>query len=252
MSELLSKIDVSAEVVARRATIINSVLKYGLKSSEQLQKEGSPYFGSFDDSPSEFISFMLLLPPNTYKNQQDFLKALDRVLYHDTLSVLPVMAERKGSYMGNDVISKVYNLRNSSGLGIKQDEENVLERRVSSSFIVLINESMETLREKSKRWSSGRNMTDGIEILGKPKDGCSISPNRFSYLLFPEDVGGQYGNEQENVVIIKRKIKRKLFNRGIQLSVPDYESAILEILEETNDPLWIHGVRLPNEEDVTH
>jgi len=48
---------------------------------------------------------------------------------------------------------------------------------------------------------------------------------------------------------VNGNINRRLFHGDI-LTIPDYETEIKKILQEQNKPLWIHGVRLPTQEDL--
>ena len=51
------------------------------------------------------------------------------------------------------------------------------------------------------------------------------------------------------VRVIKKEITRMVSRN--KLRVPDFEGELLEILKNSRTSLWVHGVRLPTEEDVT-
>lgn len=255
MSEVLSRIDVAAEVASQRAAIINGVLRDGVKSAKRLKEEGKPYFGSFDKSPRELISFRLLLPLDRYESPENLNATLNDVLYLRGISVLPVMAERQDR--DSDVIDEAYSSYFSYGKPYQMNDQvvKILERRASSSFILVISESMDELMRKMRGYPLG-SISSAIEEVGSSREN-RISPDKFSHLLFPEDIWNQYQAKRRNIdnaeiKIVKRKIERNLFTRNIPLKVPDYEGVLLEILKEHKQALWIHGVRLPNEEDVWH
>ncbi len=260
--EKLSQIDASTEVAVRRAEIIKSILTTGLKSSDLLQKEGVPYFGSFDLASNNFISFRLIFPRHLYDTPKDFFSNLEHILYLRGISVLPVMAERQGGrfFQSNDHVRHAYGY-SSSPMTMEKGEKTAiikaLEPRVSSSFIIVINETMEALIEKSRRFlfTSAKERFESLERLVQLKE-KKILPDRFSYLIFPKALWDEYQNQgikignDFQVRIAKRSVQRTLFEGKLQLAVPDYESAILEILKKRGEPIWVHGVRLPTEEDI--
>ena len=248
----------SIEVAARRAEIVNSVLTDGLKSAEVLQQEGRSYFGSFDFGPREFISFRLMLP---HKAFPEFSSTLRDALYLRGISVLPVMAERQGRFTpANDHVDRAYDFSSGTWSGEeKKVVRQVLEPRISSSFLIVVNETMGNLIEKSRRFifSSEKERLRALEHLGRLQI-SRMPSDRFSYLVFPQSVWNEYQgrqthlNENSQVRLVKRKIKRTLFEKKLVLTIPDYEGALLKILEERGEPIWVHGVRLPTEDDLLH
>lgn len=260
MLEALHGVDILTQIRIRRAAIIDSVLQDGLKTSKQLQEKGEPFFGSFDHSPNDFISFRLMFPPTIQNSFPDSHPTLDEALYQRGVSVLPVMAERPGVRHNSDPVNLAYSFHDVPWAGEEEEERvrQVLESRISSSFLVVVNETMEELYRKSRRFlfSSAKERFEELENIGRLKE-SRISPDRFSYLVFPEEVFDEYKGKEEflnefKIKVIKSKIKRDLFQRKMKLTIPDYESALLEILEERKEPIWVHGVRLPNKEDVSH
>ncbi|MDO8620727.1 MAG: hypothetical protein Q7R31_00360 [Candidatus Levybacteria bacterium] len=256
MSEVLPKINATAEVAAQRAEIINSILKDGLKSAGRLRRESSLYFGSGDLSPKDFISFRLIFPPHLHENLQAFSNNLEDALYLRNISVLPVMTERPSYRLKEpDPIDQLpaWSQEEVDKNGAKE----ILEARISSSFLIVINETMDELMKKSSHFlfTSRKERFEGLETIGKPKEHI-VPSDRFSYLIFPQTVWANYQNQKiqtdRNIRtrLVAQSIKRKLLTRTLSLSVPDYESALLEILNERKEPIWIHGVRLPTEDDI--
>lgn len=132
--------------------------------------------------------------------------------------------------------------------------KKILEQRIGSSFIAVMIEEMEKVKEKLSRWLIPKDdISSAIEEVGRPSN---ISPNKLSYLLFPKGIWDQYKDKQIKpanlkVKIVEDSVRRELFDGVISLLVPDYESTIVEILREQKEPIWIHGVRLPNEADLS-
>lgn len=260
MNERSTVVDISAGVATRRVAIISSILKDGLKSSAQLEKEGKSFFGSVDHVPNNFISSRLVFPQNTYKDFSDSPVTFYGALYERGVSVLPVMAERPGVRHKSDPVNLAYSFHDVPWAGEEEKErvKQVLESRISSSFLVVVNETMKELYGKSKNFifSSAKERFEKLEYIGRLKE-STIFPDRFSYLIFPQDVWDGYRSQSNideclKIKLVRSGVKRKLFNRKLSLMLPDYESALVEILEERKEPIWVHGVRLPNEEDMSH
>ena len=212
-----------------RSEIINDVISNGLKPSVILKNEGKPYLPSFDGKPMPFVSGVTFSPQTDYLDKDAFLKDLRGELYFGPNSILPVIAERRNyPYWGwVDYKWSDYDVLDS-----------IVSQRTKSSFLVVCDlDDFET-----------------IFVMGK------VLPNKFLYLVFPKNIISEFNqitNEGASTSvltkIVDQEIEADMFGHfGLQkiIKVPDYEGAILEILEERAKPIWVHGVRLPTEEDL--
>lgn len=261
MTERLPKVDSSSIVAEKRRAIINSILTKGLKSSRLLTKQNEPYFGSGDYEPRDFVSFRLIIPPTLHADPKIFSVNLENVLYLRGISVLPVMTERKVirdplfASLGDLYVPTI-----TQEKIVKNGTKHALEKRIASSFLIVICDTIDNLTKKGGHFfhTSEEEKLMHLEYRGRPKEE-EIPPNRFSYLLFPKAIWEQYKNGQielsssgngAKIKVVKRTIERKLFERKITLTVPDYEGSLLEILRDHKEPIWVHGVRLPTKEDL--
>lgn len=143
-------------------------------------------------------------------------------LYLDISSVLPVIAERDNE-----------KIRETSQLPAE-----ILRDRLANSILVLV-------------------PSDKIEInvLNKYEVGAksSIPSNKFLAVITPEHLAAevkQLFSETKIPVLAVSNRKSKLFEKEIELTVPDYESEVRRWLSSSPVPLFLHGVRLPTESDV--
>jgi len=200
----------------KRAGIINSILLDGLRSSKELNMEGTHYFGSVDGSPGSLHGRIL----NNFSNPTE---QIGDALYAGGDSILPVMIEREREH-------KVY-------IDLSPDEKGLLTRRVCSVVLIVC--------KVPYYHDNKRIITNGI-----------MPTEKFSYLLFPDTIWQEtqpYLNlekiKEVPVRVIKKEITRMVSRN--KLRVPDFEGELLEILKNSRTSLWVHGVRLPTEEDVT-
>lgn len=203
-----------------RGEIIDDILENGLKSGRTLQTVGRQYLGSADAVPFGRVEGCLFRPSSHYRNLNVARTHISDSLYAGAYSIFPVLAERP-PHMREDL-----KLTSPNNLGA------TFAKRMASSFLVVCKSVGDTM--------------------SKSED--ELLPHHFAYLVFPEAVWQEY-SKKENSLGIPVKIVSKAMDRRAEvirrlLTIPDYESAILDILEEVNHPIWVHGVRLPTDDDV--
>ncbi len=211
-----------AELKAARAKIIDSVLSQGLLASSTVNDQGGEFFGSIDNKPIPNVMGRTLKPKEDYRDQADFESALAQALYWGDNSCLPVVVERAGEG------SEERHLFRST-----QAEKDRISERVFASFLVITN-------------SEGEPRFDKSEDQTRPQD--------FIAILFPDQVLRDYDPDltktgNQNVKSVTGTVSRGL-EMGDPIPVPDYESGIKKVLEETKTPIWIHAVRLPVAHDL--
>lgn len=227
MAEATDIKETLADVAQSRAGIIDSVLENGLKSSAKLKDLGLPHLPAVDKEPYSQIEGCVLHPRSSY-TEEEFSRAMQYVLYAGVRSVFPVLMERDSDHIG---LGKVE---------LSNDEKSTIEKRMQSSFLVVYPIDTKKLM--------------GSETMSE----AEVLPGLIKYVVFPEDVYKQYRG------VVKREIGphkvvgnvvRSVYRTNINakpdlLTVPDYEKALGEIVDEIGCPVWVHAVRLPTEEGV--
>ncbi len=212
-----------------RSAIIADILQNGLKSNETLTKEGRKYLGSNDKESSSLVEGVVISPPAYFSDIRLFFKDLHSALYQDGHAVLPVISERPGEKILSGDMEMI---------------KNKLSRRIVSSFLIVCN----------------------YNPLARTLYEDSVKSNQFSYLIFPDLICNetylilllQRTSEERKipVKVAKGTVKRDIVNQyqGFlaikDIEVPDYEKVIMDTLWKSWDPIWVHGVRLPINEDL--
>jgi len=213
---------VSEETIEARNNIIESIVTKGLVSGASLVSEmETGAFTSVDQADNEQVFGRTLLSPEQYRNEQHYIQSLAHLLYMTDNSVIPVLTERRGKSKEDNVLVKA-----------TVEEKNKISDRIWSSILVI---------------SKGSNQADELTRTSVPRDDIQC-------LLIPSNILEEYGDDKLARLGIPYKpvsaeIFRSLFH-GDKISVPDYETAISEVLQETGESIWIHGVRLPTEADL--
>ena len=207
-----------------QVAIIDDVLINGLKSARTLFGEGRLYLASADLPVNGFISGYRVY----------FRYQIKEALYESVDSIFPVVSERKGEKRNDGIYASKIN----------RSEKEILQKKMWSSFLVVSQLSTRT----------GSVVISGRETVNR------IYPEQFSWLIFPEDVWGEYSQTripgQELTIptkIVTRSIRRKIPS-GLKphlFELPDYETALKEVFAELDQPIWVHAVRLPIAEDLT-
>jgi hypothetical protein len=214
----------------RRNKIIVSVLTKGLKSSYGLDNN-SGFIGSGDNEKLKIISGRVIREAHANNSTEfhspieDYELDIQLGLYFNGYSVFPVLQERpwNGVYYRN----------------FYTDPHNadLLSKRCLSSFLVVC-----------KFDSQSTNISTSN----------SFYPNDFLGVIFPFKIWEEYGHQLDNIsnglkVITTNQITERIVGRlQTPIIVPDYES-ILRLLSRTESGAkWIHGVRLPTNEDMDH
>ena len=211
---------VSAEIVEARNQIIESIATNGLVSSAMLvSKYETQSFTSVDPSDNRVVFGRALRPASDYKDKQDFINSLAHLLYMTDNSIIPVITERRGQSKEDSYLFKA-----------SKESKRLMSERIWSSILVVC--------QGSKEQELTRESVNLTEIL---------------YLLIPADIVQGFGEEallQLGVPFktITAETYRSLFH-GDPISMPDYETALSQIVEEINASVWVHGVRLPAESD---
>lgn len=153
-------------------------------------------------------------------------KSVDQSLYGGMSSVLPCMVERSTE-------------RARGFTSFIKDE--VISRRASSSFLVTM--ELDAIKP------GGSMILDQTELRIKQD---RINPEKFQQVILPADLhrGNVQGLGVEEVKVNQRKAV--LNNQGFpeEVEVPDYESQVRRIASQSASPIFIHGVRVPDETDL--
>lgn len=222
------EIPTSPNVSELRARIINSVLNNGLKPASKLLREQTPHIPSNDADPYDMVEGWIIKPRRGLEKEQLFSR-INNVLYTNrSFSILGVLTER--------FQDEYYALR------LKYAEGRALaEGRMRSSFLVVYKFLGEPIDTKERvGWMEEE----------------ELKPENILYVVMPEDIYEDY-QKSHLAQEVKAPIKvvgfkeAKLFGLKVNsMQVPDYEQALVEIAQEADDEVWVHGVKLPTQEDV--
>lgn len=230
-----------------RAGIINSVLREGLKPSNQLKESDVFHMPSKDSAPYTEVEGCIVKPPEQYLSPDEYTRTLSESLYSGERSVLPVLLERDLDY---DFLEPFYDQLDRHYQKISRmttAQRAIVEERVASSFLLVY---------KVGSLPADLNHNGLIEAYGTEETG--LSSDAIAYIIFPKAILDQYrssGRAKElhsrPIKVIGDSVKRKLmWLKYNTFQVPNYERAIKEVLKETNEPIWVHGVRLPTQADL--
>lgn len=233
--------EVKPNLLDLRRQIIESVLKNGLKSTQQLKREALAHLPSMNGLGGvREVEGCVIKPPTQHPNQESFNQALQNVLYPGDHSIFPVLIER-----GFDPSNLDYFYGNRYGRHLTRmlaSEKKDAEERMRSSFLVIYKFKPDELEDLEE-----------TEFLGEG-DQDFLSPDDFAYLVFPREVYEEAKgllNGRVPVKIVDKFVKRKVLGLKVNtFSVPDYETTLTEIAQELGGPIWIHAVRLPTETDM--
>lgn len=214
------------KLARRRGAIIDDILQGGLKPSAQLVKEDRLYFGSADTELSTVVSGIHITPASSKPRERyQQYEELRKSLHSPANSVFSVIGERLGE----------------SPFSTDHANNPNYAQRLSASFIAVC---------RFKRIGAPRER-HGIFFHAREE---TIPPENFVYLIFPQAIWEEYchngGNAQSNAVptsIIEGKRREEMLG---PYNVPDYQSGVWSVMNEVNDYVWIHGVRLPTLEDL--
>ncbi len=219
--DFLKRREQPVTVLDARRQLIDTIMTEGLHSSASLKQRGREYLGSIDRKTLPFIFGRILLPPDRYKHGATLQRALEHALYTSDNSVLPVITERPGeSTVDRQLIKST------------PTERDKISRRATGSFLVVCNASPN-------------------DDMTRTEDETTL--DKFSYILMPQEVLDDYNVDTITGKGVRVKsvgtVERSLL-RGDRVKVPDYEGALKDVIKELDTPVWIHGVRLPVEEDL--
>lgn len=208
-----------------REGIIRSVLTEGLKPGSVLSSEGKNCLLSEDDRPSSLVHGRVF-------NGRS--RSLAGVLYSGGSSPLLVISEREG-------LETWYRLGRWQSLS--EEEISNIEKRFSSSLLVLC--YLDRIRENLKNF------------------GKALGPENFLRMVFPAVIYDQLSPDTKvaiaesevDIDVVRGFIMREIpddgeFPNAPRFRVPNYEKALRRMMNELDEPLWVHGVRLPIGEDV--
>lgn len=229
-------------VLARRSEIISDIFVNGLNSPKVLQKENRPYVGSADTLrlTNETIWGTIINP----EKKDNISKLLDHRLYSSYESILPVIIERKPQ---KPRTSDFTTIRNAEVRDYTANELSVLEKRAKASFLVIAKANNPRLKPSAHFFESG---------VGQVKD--SLPANEIYLFIFPEEVWRDYlltksqsaSISKDRIIVVKNSVEKFVGGKAkVLLNVPDYEQALLDLMSNLSHPIWVHGVRLPIEED---
>ncbi|GEM_PF-4611727 len=241
-----------------RAQIINGVLTDGLQSAQTLLSRGITLLDSLSDITrlGNKVEGRVLFPPGqpkpvvyTYHRDHtasiyrgDYFENLPRALYKNQFSVLPVITEKRTDpYSFMRYINADEPSEKATALNWIEENREILAKRLASSFLVvcLFDESFIQL---------------ALHTNGKEQ----VEPSSFIFLIFPSIILSEYYDLAENrkrqipipIKVVPGTVRRKLAGIPEPFAVPNYEFVLKQILQETGAPVWVHGVRLPTQEDL--
>lgn len=215
-------------LVQWRARIIDSVLTNGLKPASLLQLEG--YLGSVDRRPDTRVLGWLLKPirfmlAHPYQIWDHDLRA---ALYEfASSSILPVISERP---------------REAKNFLRTIIEREKFVKRASASFLAVC----------------GKDPRGKIVVDNGPRSQIEerqqVLSSALLYVVFPKPILEEYLSIHSILGIkIPFKTAYGIVTRSIEgqeVEILDYETPLNEIVNEVKGPIWVHGIRLPTEEDL--
>ena len=214
-----------------RGQIVESILANGLQPGSKL-KSNPLCLGSVDFPYEGAVFGALVYPPRKRWIKLDNYKRW----YVGANGIFRVLSERHG-----------YNQIRLNSSGLSVEEHRVLEERMGSAFLVVA----------SAKLLMGDVLVDW-PALGKIE---SLESRDFLRLIFPSKIWNglpsspitQQFYSQGQVQIIRSNVVRKfgyhLPTHGDTFRLPAFEGAVNRLVRREG-PLFVHGVRLPIEEDL--
>ncbi len=222
-------------LVERRAEIITSVLSRGLFSANYLSNRKSfQYMGSKDRKPVSNVDGVFVPNYNHLMarsgGEEDFILSYEigGSLYDHDFGVLPVVAERPNE--------DIYSVEEA-------DLKRIISERANASFLLTCFADESWIAKRMRR----------------------VSTDFFNKVVFLSEIWNESNSRlglqrlfaQFPLNTVEYVSKTLLINVGqdeikeLEVTVPDYESVIREMmLENRNQDIWIHGVRLPVSSDL--
>lgn len=244
-------------LIESRARIISSVMRSGLRSAHSLEEQNVFHLPSSDSEAFWYIEGCVINPQKQYPDGQSFDRAIDDALYEGDprsvpVAIMPVLMERRIDFEGLDYFydpKKSYYRRKRSRVYMKQGqlakmnsrERKVAEERMHSSFLVVYKTS---------------DLDDVYPTMGLA-DAEVLPSDKVEYLVFPRKIYDQYLDSglvvrtSTPIKVVDEYIERSVFGlTRSQFKIPNYKKALEEVLEEIGESIWVHGVRLPTQNDL--
>jgi hypothetical protein len=255
MSEYLQPGEIIARQESWRQEIINSIFTDGLMTRREFIKKRGYVFGSLDTDSEHGTSVIngcflfsedhgVIHPgdandrtidlrwdwhvENYGKDVLNIVANPDRLLYHalytSACSMFPTLNERMHMVRRSD-----------------QDRKHVVEERLHQTMVIVVPATKLEIRR----------FYPNAEVRN------TIPSSYFSYVLIPESLTSPQ-RDIENLgfqVITVPNLslsfteKTGCFEANEEYVLPNYEETLLQLLSSSDQPLFIHGVRLPTEED---
>ncbi|MFC1625978.1 hypothetical protein ACFL1Q_02980 [Patescibacteria group bacterium] len=199
--------------------LIKKIVQEGLRPSASLIGDNESCFRSSDRFPGKLVSganFYLIS-----HSQKENLTHISKKLYGTAMGVLPVVAERQG-----EGLRSIFDL-------IAINKQETEEKLACSMLVVYFG-----LRSK-------------YYVL---KEEELLTPEEMQFILLPKKMAenfqpGELSRLNKKFRIVKKEKEVTYYNRK-KIMIPNYEDAILELLDKKRCPFWIHGVRLPTQNDI--
>lgn len=233
------------DVKYRQTEILNRVVSRGLLSAQDQRREGYEPFHS-KTSTGVVVCGCLIQPVSLWeaacrvvsgKTTGDQVK---EALYRDSWSVFSVIAER----------------RDQDCYKVLKAPDEQLEERFSRSALAIIPVTPEvnlTITEENYFVDpQGKKRVVGSKYgLESP-----VPVDLIDTLLVPAILGEELAAElpptQISLVQVDQREERLFWkHEGRILRVPDYETGIRQQLARHKKPLFIHGIRLPTDDDIS-
>ena len=216
-----------------RTKIVSDIFENGLIPSAVLEQSENEYLMSTDDRANKGIYGRVFKPRSEFRDKAHFMIGIHFLLYLSYNSIMAVVPERSGEGI-NDAHLHRFRQRNKAR---RQDKEK-FEDRLSSSMLVVY-QAKEGEGGEAAGITRDQDETKAKDII------CVLIPKEIMDDIEPETIE----KAGIDVRVVSKKIKRSLYH-GDKLKMPDYEGEIIKLLEEENESFWIHGVRLPTQEDI--
>lgn len=200
-----------------RADIIEGILQHGLIAGDSLKRQGWQWPVLNSGYPAAPCIGGYSFSP-LYGDRSRITNSISWSFYKYPAGTLHIIAER------ND------------DLGLSFGEKKArAETRINASLLVVCD-------------GEGRNIHEWTENIPASETLALIFPGHI-WGEFMEQKRGDVSNGNADVVVVNDNTQRNMAYFD-SVSVPNYEDALVEILVGRNSKIWVHGVRLPTEEDL--
>lgn len=239
------QVKVEVEARRRQAEILTRVVSHGLLSARDQREGGHEPFHS-KTSTSVVVYGCLIQPSSLWeaacrvvsgKTTGDQVK---EALYRDAWSVFPVIAER-----GNQDCYPVFKI-----------SDGELEERFRRSAVAIIPVTPEVkliiTEENYFVDQQGKKRVVGRKYGLKSPVPVDLIDTFLVPAILDKELAAELPPTQISLVQVDQREERLFWRREDRiLRVPDYETGVRQQLAWHKKPLFIHGIRLPTDDDIS-